>query len=109
MRAHRCEALPSGVVPAADGAPVATELPILWLAGDGDPQDPQDPPANLTSIPTQQPNARVVVMPAQQHTVGQSGCAPQLIAEFIEAGTAEGLDTTCIEQAAIPGLTFMLP
>jgi hypothetical protein len=33
-----------GVVSADDAAPAATELPILWLAGDG---DRQDPPANL--------------------------------------------------------------
>ena len=105
-RAQRCKALPPGVVPADDAAPVATELPILWLAGDG---DPQDPPANLTSIPSQQPNARVVVIPAQQHVAGYSGCGPQVIAEFVDAGTADGLDTTCLEQAAVPGLTFMLP
>ncbi len=104
-RAQRCEALPPGVVPADDAAPVATELPILWLAGDG---DPQDPPANLTSIPSQQPNARIVVMPSQQHTVGHSGCGPQVIAEFVDAGTAEGVDTACFEHAAVPGLTFML-
>ena len=48
-------------------------------------------------------------MPAQQHTVGHSGCGPQVIAEFVDAGTADGLDTACIEQAAVPGLTFMLP
>jgi hypothetical protein len=93
-RAQRCQALPSGVVPADDAAPVATELPILWLAGDG---DPQDPPANLASIPSQQPNARIVVVPAQQHVAGYTGCGPRVIAEFVEAGTAEGLDTRCIE------------
>jgi pimeloyl-ACP methyl ester carboxylesterase len=105
-RAQRCNALPSGVVPADDAAPVVTELPIVWLAGDG---DPQDPPANLAAIPSQQPNSRIVVMPAQQHTVGHSGCGPRVIGEFVDAGSADGLDTTCIEQAAVPGLTFMLP
>jgi TAP-like protein len=105
-RAQRCKALPPGVVPADDAAPVATELPILWLAGDG---DPQDPPANLTAIPSQQPNARIVVIPAQQHVAGYTGCGPQVIAQFVDAGTADDLDTTCIEQAAVPGLTFMLP
>jgi pimeloyl-ACP methyl ester carboxylesterase len=105
-RAQRCKALPPGVVPANDAAPVATALPILWLTGDG---DPQDPPANLTSIPSQQPNARIVIMPAQQHTVGHSGCGPRVIAEFVDAGTAHGLDTACTAHAAVPGLTFMLP
>ena len=81
-------------------------MPILWLAGDG---DPQDPPANLTAIPTQQPNARIVVIPAQQHVAGYTGCGPHVIAEFVDAGTADDLDTTCLEQAAVPGLRFMLP
>jgi hypothetical protein len=105
-RAQRCKALPSGVVPGDDAAPVATELPVLWLAGDG---DPQDPPANLTAIPSQQPNAGVVVIPAQQHVAGYTGCGPQVIAEFVDAGTADGLETTCLEQAAVPDLTFTLP
>ena len=47
-------------------------------------------------------------MPAQQHTVGHSGCGPQVIAGFVDVGTTDDLDTTCIEQAAVPGLTFML-
>jgi hypothetical protein len=81
-------------------------LPVLWLTGDG---DPQDPPANLTSIPNQQPNARIVVIPAQQHVAGYSGCGANVIAQFVNAGTADGLDTTCLEQATVNGLTFMLP
>jgi hypothetical protein len=32
-----------------------------------------------------------------------------VIAEFADAGTTAGLDTTCLEQAAVPGLIFMLP
>jgi hypothetical protein len=31
-----------------------------------------------------------------------------VIAEFLVAGTAADLDATCIEHAAVPGLTFML-
>jgi pimeloyl-ACP methyl ester carboxylesterase len=103
-RAARCRSLPAGVVPADDAAPVVTDLPILWLTADG---DPQDPPANLVSIPSHQPNARIVVMPAHQHTVGHTGCSPQVIADFVEKATTDGLDTSCIEQAT-PVLTFIL-
>jgi hypothetical protein len=35
-----CRYLPKGVVPVDDAAPVRTDLPVLWLAGDADPQDP---------------------------------------------------------------------
>ena len=75
LRATVCRYLPHGVVPAHDGAAVRTTTPVLWLTGDGDPQDPA---ANLREVPAQQPHSRVVVMPAQQHVVGPLGCMPQV-------------------------------
>jgi pimeloyl-ACP methyl ester carboxylesterase len=105
-RAARCRVLPAGVVPADDAAPVITDLPILWLTADG---DPQDPPANLASIPSQQPNASIVVMPAHQHTVGHTGCVPDVIGAFVEKASLEGVDTSCIEQPDAPPLPFTLP
>ena len=101
-----CRLLPRGVVPADDASAVRTTVPVLWITGDG---DPQDPPANLTGVPAQQPNARVVVMPAQEHVVGHLGCGPAVIAAFVEAGTVNGLDTSCIAQGAAPAPAFLLP
>lgn len=92
-RAARCRHLPQGVVPANDATPVATDTPVLWLVADG---DPQDPPANLAAVPSQQPNSRIVVMPAQQHVVGHLGCTPSLVATFLKARRADGLDVTCV-------------
>lgn len=105
-RATLCRHLPAGVVPANDAAPVRTTIPVLWLTGDG---DPQDPPANLTAVPSQEPNSRIVVMPAQEHVVGHLGCGPAVIAAFVDAGTASGLDTSCVTQGAAPTPTFRLP
>jgi pimeloyl-ACP methyl ester carboxylesterase len=101
-----CRYLPKGVVPADDAAPVRTDLPVLWLAGDA---DPQDPPSNLAGVTSQEPNSRIVVMPAQGHVVGHLGCGPSVIARFIDAGTATGLDTACVAQGASPAPTFHLP
>ncbi len=101
-----CRYLPRGAVPADDAAPVRTTIPVLWLAGDG---DPQDPPSNLTGVGSQEPNARVVVMPTQEHVVGHLGCGPSVIAAFLDAGTATGLDTGCMAQGAAPAPTFHLP
>ncbi len=105
-RAARCRYLPKGVVPADDASPVRTTIPVLWLTGDG---DPQDPPANLTAVPSQQPHSAIVVMPAQEHVVGHLGCGPALIAAFVDAGTADGLDTSCVAKGADPSPTFRLP
>jgi pimeloyl-ACP methyl ester carboxylesterase len=101
-----CHYLPKGVVPVDDAAAVRTTLPVMWLTGDG---DPQDPPANLASVPAQEPNSTIVVMPAQEHVVGHLGCGPSVIAAFVDTGTATGLDTACIAKGAAPTPTFRLP
>jgi pimeloyl-ACP methyl ester carboxylesterase len=100
-----CRYLPEGVVPANDAAAVRTDLPVLWLAGDG---DPQDPPSNLATVSAQEPNSRIIVMPAQEHVVGHLGCGPSVIAAFVDAGTVRGLDASCIAKGA-PAPSFHLP
>jgi pimeloyl-ACP methyl ester carboxylesterase len=92
-----CEYLPKGIVPADDGAPVVTDVPILWLTGDG---DPQDPPANLSNVSDTQANCRVGVMPAHEHVVGHLGCAPSLIAAFLESGSTTDLDYSCLAEGS---------
>lgn len=104
-RATMCRYLPKGVIPDNDGAAVETQAPILWLTADG---DPQDPPVNLAFVMTQDPNSTIAVMPAQEHVVGHIGCAPDVIAAFVDAGTGNGLDISCITQRADPSPTFHL-
>ena len=96
-RATMCRYLPRGVVPPGDGVAVSTTTPVLWLTADG---DPQDPPANLADVPSQQPQSRILVMPAQQHVVGHLGCLPSLIATFLVAGRTAGLDASCVADGA---------
>lgn len=105
-QATLCRYLPRGVVPPDDQAPLRTTIPILWLAGDG---DPQDPPSILAAVPAQQPNSTIVSMPAQEHVVGHLGCGPALIAAFVEAGTAAGLDVSCVAKGPAPAPEFQLP
>jgi pimeloyl-ACP methyl ester carboxylesterase len=104
QRATMCRYLPRGVVPADDATAVRTNTPVLWLVGDG---DPQDPPANLANVPAQEPNSRIVVMPAQEHVIGHLGCMPSIIAAFLEAGDVHELDTSCVAQGA-PAPPFRL-
>jgi pimeloyl-ACP methyl ester carboxylesterase len=101
-----CRFLPKGVVPVGDAAPASTTIPVLWLTGDG---DPQDPPANLAGVPSLEPDSLIAVMPAQEHVVGHLGCGPAVIAAFVDAGTATGLDTSCLAQGAAPSPAFELP
>jgi pimeloyl-ACP methyl ester carboxylesterase len=105
VRADTCRLLPEGMVSTDDAAPVLTDRPVLWIVGDG---DPQDPPANLTGVPAQQPNSRIVIVPAQQHVVGHLGCMPSIIAAFLEAGSADSLDASCATDAPFLPLAFKL-
>ncbi len=73
----------------------------------GGGRDPQDPPANLTKVPIQEPNSRILVMPAQQHVIGHLGCMPSVIAAFLDGGNVNQLDTACVAEGA-PAPRFRL-
>ena len=91
-QAMSCPYVPKGVVPADDAAPVRSDLPVLLILGQADPQDPL---ANVAQAPVDMPNSLTVVVPGEGHTVGHLGCMPQMVSAFIVAGTTKGLDTTC--------------
>ncbi len=102
----RCRHLPRAAVPANDASPVRTSLPVLWVVGEA---DPQDPPSSLASVPQQMPNSRIVVVPGQGHTVGHLGCMPSIIDAFVVAGTARDLDVSCIAAGGVPQPAFATP
>jgi pimeloyl-ACP methyl ester carboxylesterase len=87
-----CRYVPAGVIPLDDGSPVRSNVPVLLLVGEA---DPQDPPANVADAPEELPNSRTVVVPGAGHTVGHLACMPSIVADFIDAGTAKGLDVSC--------------
>jgi len=86
-----CKYVPPGIVP-ADGEALASDVPMLLIVGEA---DPQNPPANVADAPSEFPNSLTVVVPGQAHTVGHLGCMPSIIESFIEAGTVDGLDVSC--------------
>jgi pimeloyl-ACP methyl ester carboxylesterase len=99
-----CSLIEPGIVPVGDGEPARSEVPVLLLNGS---EDPQDPPANVADAPTELPNSLVVVAPGQGHTVGHLGCLPEVVSDFIDAGTVIGLDTRCVGSMLPP--PFDLP
>jgi hypothetical protein len=101
-----CRFIPQGRVPANDADPVRAGVPILWVVGEA---DPQDPPANLAAVPGQMPNSRIVVVPGQGHTVGHLGCMPEVIAAFVADGDAAGLDLSCVARGDVQVPSFALP
>jgi len=64
--------------------------------------DPVTPPRAGLAMARHFPNHRHVIVPAAAHNTSFSGCVPDLIAEFIDRGTAAGLDTSCVDRLAWP-------
>ena len=91
-QATSCKYAPPGIVTANDTDAMTSDVPMLLILGEA---DPQNPPANVADAPNRFPNSRTVVVPGQAHTVGHLGCMPGIIESFIDAGTVDGLDVSC--------------
>lgn len=77
--------------------PLETATPVLLLSGE---RDPVTPPAYADRAAAGLRAGRHVVAPGQGHGVAGRGCVPEVIGDFVRAGTVEGLDTTCVERLA---------
>lgn len=91
-QAESCRFTPAGIVPENDAEPARSDVPVLLILGDA---DPQDPPSNVADAPVELPNSLTVVVPGHGHTVGYQGCMPSIVVDFITAGTVSGLDVSC--------------
>jgi pimeloyl-ACP methyl ester carboxylesterase len=91
-QATSCQYAPPGIVTADDADGMTSDVPMLLILGEA---DPQNPPANVAAAPNRFPNSRTVVVPGQAHTVGHLGCMPSILESVIDAGTVDGLDVSC--------------
>jgi pimeloyl-ACP methyl ester carboxylesterase len=92
-----CEGWPLGVVDADLRAPLRSTVPALLLSGEADPVTPPDGAARAAAGFA---DAKHVVVRGQGHGQIGVGCASRLVATFLDAKTAKGLDATCLESAA---------
>ena len=91
-----CDGWPRGRVDADLYAPLASPVPALLLSGEA---DPVTPPASGARAAQGFRDSLHVVVPGQGH--GQLGlpCAGRVIAAFLDAGTARGLEAGCLARA----------
>ena len=94
-----CDGWPPGVVDADLGRPLASAVPALLLSGEA---DPVTPPAYGARAAAGFSDHLHVVVRGQGHGQAAVGCAPRVIARFLDAGTARGLDVACLEAATPP-------
>ena len=88
-----CEGWPRGLVDADLFAPLHSAVPALLLSGEA---DPVTPPSSAARAAQGFSDVLAVVVAGQGHGQLGVGCAPWLIARFLNAGTTHGLDASCL-------------
>jgi pimeloyl-ACP methyl ester carboxylesterase len=94
-----CEFWPRGELPASYYEPVVSDVPALVLSGE---VDPITPPSWGELVSGKLSRARNLTAPNTGHGVLTTGCGQRLIRRFVEQGTADGLDTSCLANIARP-------
>lgn len=87
-----------GGVPRDFHAPIRSAVPALLISG---ALDPATPPEAAAQAARDLKNSRVVVVKEGTHGTG-SPCIDGLIAQFVEQGSAAGLDASCADQIHLP-------
>jgi pimeloyl-ACP methyl ester carboxylesterase len=88
-------------------SPVVSDVPALLISGE---RDPASPVSNGERVARGLKRSRHLIIPDGSHYNDEmqgSDCVNGLIAAFIEAGSAEGLDTSCVARVRRPD--FELP
>jgi pimeloyl-ACP methyl ester carboxylesterase len=96
-----CDVWPRGDVPADYGDPVRADVPVLLLSGK---YDPVTPPHWGEEAARHLPASLHLVVPTT-HSFG-SPCIDRIMREFLDRGTVEGLDTSCVEHMRRPRFTL---
>jgi len=94
-----CEFWPRGTIDASYYTPVQSDVPALILSGE---RDPITPPVWGDEVRAQLRHARHFTAAASGHGVIGTPCGVRLIEEFLESGTADGIDATCLRTIKPP-------
>lgn len=97
----QCAVWPRGAVRSDFHQPVRSDKPVLLLSGEF---DPVTPPRYGEQVLRTLPNGRHLTLRGQGHNVMGAGCAPRLMAQFIDRASVAGLDAKCLDQLIAPPL-----
>lgn len=98
--ARVCDVWPYAALEPSFWEPVESDVPALLLSGT---RDPVTSPGDGDSVGRYLSNSRHVVVEGGGHVVG-GPCIDSIALQFVETGSVESLDTSCIEE--MPGTEF---
>ena len=90
---------PKGTVDASYYRPVVSDVPTLVLSGE---VDPVTPPGWGQSVAKHLSHSKHIVVPATGHGVVTTPCGNHIVTDFIDEGSAEGLDIECVASVRRP-------
>jgi pimeloyl-ACP methyl ester carboxylesterase len=90
----QCGIWPRGEVAEDFHQPVVSEVPVLLMSGE---RDPVTPPSYAARVAETFSNSLNLVAHGQSHSVMKNICLRDITTEFIEKGSVEDLDTSCVE------------
>jgi pimeloyl-ACP methyl ester carboxylesterase len=90
-----CGIWPHAPLPPGSGDLVHSNVPALLLSGE---RDPVTPPADAAEVAKGFPHGLWVQIPHGSHA-GGGDCADRVIADFIDRGSVQGLDVSCMKTA----------
>lgn len=93
----QCEVWPKGEVPSDFHVAFESQVPVLLLSGE---RDPVTPPIYAEQAAQAYPNHLNLVADGQSHSVLRLACFQEIATGFIEAGSPEGVDDSCVGNIA---------
>lgn len=97
-----CAVWPKTDIPEDFREPVETDLPVLIVDGE---LDPVTPPRFAREAIRHMENGLLVVVPRGHHAADgltNEECVLDLFSRFVESGTTEGLDASCVDSMESP-------
>jgi len=91
----QCAAWPRGDIPEGFHDPVVSSLPVLLMSGE---RDPVTPPQYAARVAQTFSNSLNLVARGQSHSVLRNICLRDVATRFIERGSIEDLDVSCVEK-----------
>jgi pimeloyl-ACP methyl ester carboxylesterase len=97
-----CAEWPQAKIPASFLDPVKSDTPVLLVSG---ALDPVTPPWLAENVARTLTKSKLVVIRNATHSSYE--CVENLVADFIDKGTTDGLDTSCVEKIKRPPFTIL--
>lgn len=101
---NSCAVWPRGVLDADLRQPLQSKVPFLLLSGTA---DPVTPPVYAERAKAGLKDSLHVAVKGNGHGQFSAPCAPRVIADFIAAGTAKGLEVKCLQKVDLTRPFFL--